>query len=589
MLSPPDSSIWVWGEEIPYTRIDSIWMMVDGEETIMVLGPDTEYFPTEMYDPDLFIFRPEVFGPYPPGSDNDPIWYLSEEDTVRTWVFNVRVDRERSTRYVALPEDPEEELSEPVKTYFEILPSNFLSSVGANVEEIQYLVRGPDSTTIEYGPIVLDRGALAASGGEGVVEWNGRDNNGQYVEASEENENYRSKIPLFYHPTEETRDAVSSELKMNGRDGNSEKALRFEVIRMNVTDGNIVQIGGQQASCQNDPPILFEGHFDNQGELVIDRLCPGGFEIKKEGPDKVLRIELEFEIDAWKQRPSFGEAGMSCEVHWEIEDIGEGDIIGEVVDGDQWVRKIEIGKDINGYWDGLHYIDQPDPDCFGSKTLWLEFKFFLGQNKLSTTWDASIVLFFEKGPATHPNYASWVSYDDDSEPNWFEYWKTHNCVHNQMHEFQFRISSWERGGWHQDGEVFMTNLAAVDIPAYVITDGVGGGEVETFFAKRGIDWCAEIATHELAHKWVWENWQPGGQWHEQSDTDRDGLPDNFEINTTGTDPNHPDTYDLAHQISPAYSEIGDQELYVRMQARDTFALDYSKDWANRGKQTDPQW
>ena len=72
MISPPDSSIWAWGEEIPYTRIDSIWMMVDGEETIMVLGPDTEYFPTEMYDPDLFIFRPEVFGPYPPGSDNDP-------------------------------------------------------------------------------------------------------------------------------------------------------------------------------------------------------------------------------------------------------------------------------------------------------------------------------------------------------------------------------------------------------------------------------------------------------------------------------------------------------------------------------------
>jgi len=52
---------------------------------------------------------------------------------------------------------------------------------------------------------------------------------------------------------------------------------------------------------------------------------------------------------------------------------------------------------------------------------------------------------------------------------------------------------------------------------------------------------------------------------------------------------HPDTYDLAHQLSPAYSEIGDQELYVRIQARDTFALDYSKDWANRGKQTDPQW
>ena len=53
--------------------------------------------------------------------------------------------------------------------------------------------------------------------------------------------------------------------------------------------------------------------------------------------------------------------------------------------------------------------------------------------------------------------------------------------------------------------------------------------------------------------------------------------------------NVPRIYDLAHQLSPAYSEIGDQELYVRIQARDTFALDYSKDWANRGKQTDPQW
>ncbi len=315
-------------ESVPY---EEAFPNEAGEEEEMGLGPDTYYFETQQYEPNQYIFEPEVFGPYPPGSQNDPIWYLSEEDAVSIWVFDVRVDQERSTKFVALPEDPEEELSEPVKTYFEILPSNFLSSVGARVEEIQYLVRGPDSTTIVYGPEVLDRAALAGSGGEGVVEWNGKDNDGQYVEVSEENENYRSKIPLFYHPTAETRVAVSSEPKLNGRDGNSEMVLRVGVIRINVTDGNIVDIGGLPAACQGSPPVLYRAHFGNDGGLVADQVCQGGFEIVKEGSANELRMELNVEFDAWKQRPSLGQEGMTCEVHWEMADIGEGDLVGEAV------------------------------------------------------------------------------------------------------------------------------------------------------------------------------------------------------------------------------------------------------------------
>lgn len=320
----------------------------------------------------------------------------------------------------------------------------------------------------------------------------------------------------------------------------------------------------------------------------MDRMCQGGFEIRKEGGLKWLRVTLGVRFDAWPERPLLGDGGLVCEARWEIEGIGDGQVSCPAVYDNEWVREVQINKNLG--------LPQPADDCFGPKRLNLIFDLRQGDKLLARVpVEADLLVFFEKGQhSPGAELSGWVDYDGNWEPNWFEYWKVHGCVHPDMGRYVYREGDWSEGGHfdRQTGELVLAGKAADVILSYSIVHPTTGEAILDFPTKRGVDFCAEVVEHELTHEWVHNNWITG-EWDpmadpEEYDSDDDGLPDFFEIEVTHTDPDKRDTYNLKDLFGAAiYGEIGDQEFYCRMMARDTHALDPSNDWAYPGKQTQP--
>jgi len=101
----------------------------------------------------------------------------------------------------------------------------------------------------------------------------------------------------------------------------------------------------------------------------------------------------------------------------------------------------------------------------------------------------------------------------------------------------------------------------------------GGNDV------NGIDCTAEVVAHEKYHRWVYRNWQSGGIWYGQTDTDGDGLPDNYEVNISSTFPDSSDSYHVAIiRNHPPYQAYGDQE-YMAMVTANGMVGDSLKDWS----------
>jgi hypothetical protein len=152
---PPDSSVWAWGESIPVARYDTLFW--EGAK-IDTLGPDTCWFYSDDYDPNIYTLKAEVFGPYPPGSSNDPIWYFGG-DSLRFWTVKVEIDENLSDRILDVPVAEGDSAEVPVRTVFRVLPDS--ASVGvsfvhspmgqdtAKVEFYHYVTRGTDETGVD--------------------------------------------------------------------------------------------------------------------------------------------------------------------------------------------------------------------------------------------------------------------------------------------------------------------------------------------------------------------------------------------------------------------------------------------------------
>ena len=183
--------------------------------------------------------------------------------------------------------------------------------------------------------------------------------------------------------------------------------------------------------------------------------------------------------------------------------------------------------------------------------------------------------------------------DGDDEPNWFEHWATDGAV-PRLGEAYYDPTMSGYGCFGCTGtNVEVSPSAAgqhysspIVLTTHFGTESFGGPTV------TGIDCAAEVVAHEFYHKWVWENWRPGGAWVGKTDSDEgtptsdydDDLHDDYENTVSYTWNNDTDTYDLEHKKYWVYKYYGDQE-YMAMKKGSATTGDHGKDWANPGKQT----
>ncbi|MBU1418584.1 MAG: PKD domain-containing protein [Proteobacteria bacterium] len=187
--------------------------------------------------------------------------------------------------------------------------------------------------------------------------------------------------------------------------------------------------------------------------------------------------------------------------------------------------------------------------------------------------------------------------DGDSEPNWFEYWTTDEAVPNIGHFLYDPTATWY--GCYCSGKLYLGSSAADQHygSAIVLTGTFWGTESFGGPTVKGVDSAAEVIGHEMYHLWVRDQWQSGGEFYGEDDSDEgvpcdtcdDNLPDDYEENTSHTDPDDmTDTYDLEHLKHPDYEKYGDNE-YMAMRAGDGSRGIAIRDWANPGKQSDPPY
>jgi len=198
---------------------------------------------------------------------------------------------------------------------------------------------------------------------------------------------------------------------------------------------------------------------------------------------------------------------------------------------------------------------------FGKKWISLSYQEFVNINIMQ-----EVEIFFTKNAYNSPN---------NTIPNWFYYWKDGNVV-SDINQFTYGASGY--GEFIPPSTLRLGDEAAGE--HYPSKYSIGG---IVFGGAKGIDCVSEVCAHELYHKWVYDQWQ--GPWVGEIDTDEDGLPDDYENSISGTDPNKPDTYNVAGiRDYPDYSWYGDQEL-MAMKAGDGKKGVATKDWSDPGKQS----
>jgi hypothetical protein len=194
--------------------------------------------------------------------------------------------------------------------------------------------------------------------------------------------------------------------------------------------------------------------------------------------------------------------------------------------------------------------------------------------------------------------------DGDGEPNWFEHWTTDGTVPD-LSSANYNAGLSAYGQWTGSQVELGPSASGQHYgSAIVLTDTFYGTESFGGPAVKGIDCAAEVIAHETYHAWVDDQWETGGSFDGQTDSDkdwqpsepcgaytcyyRDELPDFYETGTSHTWNNHSDTYDLEHLKSGIYRYYGDQE-YMAMRAGNGSRGIPGKDWANPGKQSTPPY
>lgn len=185
--------------------------------------------------------------------------------------------------------------------------------------------------------------------------------------------------------------------------------------------------------------------------------------------------------------------------------------------------------------------------------------------------------------------------DGDSEPNWFEYWESDDAIPD-MSVANYNPALTAYGRWASGHVELGPNSAGQHYSSAIELDTHFGHESFGGPAVKGIDCAAEVIAHELYHKWVDDQWQSGGEFYGKTDSDYhleandcdDELPDDYETNTSHTENDTTDTYDLEHEKHSQYRRYGDQE-YMAMRAGDGARGTPERDWANPGKQSNPPY
>ncbi len=193
-------------------------------------------------------------------------------------------------------------------------------------------------------------------------------------------------------------------------------------------------------------------------------------------------------------------------------------------------------------------------------------------------WDAKdsviALAFFSKDIDNHPGRVT---------ANWFFYWQEGDVVPNMAGVgYDPMLIGY---GQTSNGVITIGPAAAtIHYPGGYIINGIhfGGNHV------NGVDCTAEVVAHERYHAWVFSNWR-GGQWFIDygprttgpggNDRDGDWLANEYETSVSNTDPDNPDTHDVARiRHYPPYYSYGDQE-YMAMVAGNGVTGDHLRDWS----------
>lgn len=176
--------------------------------------------------------------------------------------------------------------------------------------------------------------------------------------------------------------------------------------------------------------------------------------------------------------------------------------------------------------------------------------------------------------------------DGDGEPNWFEYWGDDGAVPGlDAPDIIFDPSVQSLGHYDRGANVIRIGQRGGDeltgrtAPASDSCPGVSHP------STQGIDTAATVVVHEGKHKELDQKRE--GPWSGLPDDDGDGVPNSVE-NSYGTDPNNPDSCNMASLVHSSYADDGDDEFIARSVHDQAVAVP-ENDWANPGKQTDPSY
>jgi hypothetical protein len=239
----------------------------------------------------------------------------------------------------------------------------------------------------------------------------------------------------------------------------------------------------------------------------------------------------------------------------------------------------------------------PSTDTYGNKMVTLTITYARTGTGVSGTLskDYSYKVFFARDG------------DDDGDdiPNWLEYWGANGAV-PQLNQADVRFDKTmgpnTYGCYNCKGDDIIDlggGAAKTHYPngIYLLQGSVDGIYCPggTFGGAQGIDCATEVIEHEGRHKWVRHNWDAGGIWTGKANSDfkakgptdtrnyDDSLPDDYEIEVTGTSPNAVDSCLLELRKGKNYKYYGDNEYAVMLYSNGKTG-NADKDWANPGKQ-----
>ena len=244
------------------------------------------------------------------------------------------------------------------------------------------------------------------------------------------------------------------------------------------------------------------------------------------------------------------------------------------------------GKDFGLCGPDLSYTYKPERGARGNKKLTCSVHYRnTSSDKVGVVKkEKDFKMFFDKDQRT-----SWWKFW--STPNWYVYWREDGAVPDMAkvggYDYWRCLSlKTTRYGYTDNDTIGLCDGAAGQYPGYVYR--FNNKTFEFGVHTKGIDVAARTVAHEIYHSKVFLNTREGGNWIGWADYDKDGLPDKYETDTSGTDPKNPDTYGVVKK-APGYATYGDQE-YMAMLAEKDEKGEYKKgvpekDWANPGKQT----